>query len=115
TEQKPYEVEIIVAEVGDESSLDQIYRLTYDGSVADEQGYAAMGGSAEAISARLAEGWRIGLTLREGLALAVKSLEGGDRVITGEMLEVAVLDRTRLSRRKFYRFFNSTLDALLAK
>ncbi|MSX17643.1 MAG: proteasome subunit alpha, partial [Actinobacteria bacterium] len=43
TEQKPYEVEIIVAEVGDESSLDQIYRLTYDGSVADEQGYAAMG------------------------------------------------------------------------
>ncbi len=114
TEQKPYEVEIIVAEVGDESSLDQIYRLTYDGSVADEQGYAAMGGSAETISARLAEGWRIGLTLKEGLALAVKSLEGGDRVITGEMLEVAVLDRTRLSRRKFYRIFNSTLDALLA-
>ena len=97
------------------SSLDQIYRLTYDGSVADEQGFAAMGGSADAISARLVEGWRAGLTLKEGLALAVKSLEGGDRTITGEMLEVAVLDRARVSRRKFYRLFNSTLDSLLAK
>lgn len=115
TEQKPYEVEIIVAEVGDESSLDQIYRLTYDGSVADEQGFAAMGGSADAISARLAKSWRIGLTLKEGLALAVQSLEGGERIITGEMLEVAVLDRVRVSRRKFYRLFNSALDALLAK
>src|SRR5660397_164213 len=35
---KPYEVEIVVAEVGDAADDDQIYRLTYDGSVADEHG-----------------------------------------------------------------------------
>ena len=34
--QKPYEVEIVVAEVGDSPHEDQLYRLTYDGSVADD-------------------------------------------------------------------------------
>ena len=39
-ESKPYEVEILVAEVGEpDVDQDQIYRLTYDGSVADEQGF----------------------------------------------------------------------------
>ena len=42
--EKPYEVEIFVAEVGDTAADDQIYRLTYDGQVADEHGYAVMGG-----------------------------------------------------------------------
>ena len=39
---KPYEVEIVVAEVGDGPDDDQMYRLTYDGSVADEHGFVAM-------------------------------------------------------------------------
>lgn len=114
TEQKPYEVEIIVAEVGEVSAADQIYRLTYDGSVADEHGFAAMGGSADAISASLTEGWRPALTTKEGLSLAVKALESGERTITGEMLEVALLDRSRPSRRKFNRLSNAILDSLLA-
>ncbi len=36
---------------------DQVYRLTYDGSVADEHGFVAMGGSAEQITAKLRERW----------------------------------------------------------
>ena len=47
TEAKPYEVEIVVAEVADKPEGDQMYRLTYDGSVADEHGFVAMGGKAE--------------------------------------------------------------------
>ena len=43
SEQKPYEVEIVVAEVGDAAADDQIYRLTYDGSVADEHGFVGDG------------------------------------------------------------------------
>src|SRR4051794_35731231 len=54
-ESKPYEVEIVVAEVGDSSEDDQMYRLTYDGSVADEQHFVAMGGQAETISNALTE------------------------------------------------------------
>jgi proteasome alpha subunit len=48
--QKPYEVEICVAQVGTSPESDELYRITYDGSVQDEPGFMAMGGSAEAIS-----------------------------------------------------------------
>ena len=53
--EKPYEVEIFVAEVGDAADDDQIYRLTYDGQVADEHGYAVIGGAADVVSGYLAE------------------------------------------------------------
>ena len=53
---------------------DQIYRLTYDGSVADEPGYVAMGGQAEQIPTGLQERCRPGLTLSEALGLAVELL-----------------------------------------
>src|SRR3954469_11903664 len=45
--EKPYEVEIVAAQLGLTTELDQIYRLTYDGSVQDEDDYAVMGGSAD--------------------------------------------------------------------
>src|SRR5215203_2690021 len=57
-ESKPYEVEIVVAEVGATPDTDQVYRLTYDGSVADEHGFVAMGGGAEQIETGLKEQWR---------------------------------------------------------
>ena len=53
-ESKPYEVEIVVAEVGRSPEADQIYRLTYDGSVGDEHGFVVMGGAAEQIEVGLA-------------------------------------------------------------
>ena len=113
---KPYEVEIVVAEVGVTEDLDQLYRLTFDGSVADEHGYVAMGGSAEAISAELAKSWRSGLTLSEALQLAVDSLGrfGSDEVkdLSVEQLEVAVLDRNR-PRRTFYRINVTKMNELL--
>ena len=56
--EKPYEVEIFVAEVGDRAEDDQIYRLTYDGQVADEHGFAVMGGSAEPVTTYLKEHYR---------------------------------------------------------
>jgi len=44
---KPFEVEIVVAEVGAQPSDDQIYRITFDGSVTDEPGFVAFGGQAD--------------------------------------------------------------------
>ena len=52
-ESKPFEIEIVVAEVGADTDSDQIFRLTYDGSVADEQGFVAMGGASDAAEERL--------------------------------------------------------------
>ena len=73
-ESKPYEVEIVVAEVGATPATDQVYRLTYDGSVADEHGFVAMGGGAEQIEAGLTERWSEGLHLSDALGLAVELL-----------------------------------------
>src|SRR6185503_860054 len=72
--EKPYEIEIFVAEIGDSPDDDQIYRLTYDGSVADEKGFAVMGGSAETVNTYLTDHYREGLALVEALGLAVQAL-----------------------------------------
>ena len=95
-----------VAEVGDSAEEDQIYRLTYDGSVADEHGYAVMGGSAEQIGAYLEQHYRTGASLVRRAPLAVDALghDGdGPRTLDANQLEVAVLDRTRTQKRKFRR------------
>jgi proteasome alpha subunit len=117
-ESKPYEVELVVAEVGASVEHDQIYRLTYDGSVADEQGFVAMGGGAEQIDAGLREAWRPGMNLAEVLVLAVGQLAadpaGGEaRTLSPEQLEVAVLDRYR-PRRRFRRVSGELLARLLS-
>ena len=118
--QKPYEVEIVVAEVGAGPADDQVYRLTYDGSVADEHGWAVMGGQADAIARHLDERYREGATLADALALAVDGLAndgsgsgGGPRDLAAAALEVAVLDRDR-ERRAFRRLNSSVLERLLA-
>ena len=113
--EKPYEVEIFVAEVGDSVDDDQIYRLTYDGSVADEHGYAVMGGLAEQVSGYLADHYVDGLDLVRALHVAVAALGHDDvqpRTLTVDRLEVALLDRTRTQPRKFRRISGQRLHTL---
>jgi len=114
-EPKPYEVELVVAEVGDSSDNDQIYRLTYDGSVADEHGFAAMGGQVDQISGELTQSWRVGMTLREAVQLASRLLGAAGGSLKEDSLEVAVLDRTRVATRKFSRINGSALKSLLSE
>ena len=115
--EKPYEVEIFVAEVGDSAEGDQIYRLPHDGSIVDEHGSVAVGGNAEQISSYLDQRHRDGMTLSEALKLAVQALSrdtnGSEREIPAERLEVAVLDRTRPQKRKFKRITGRQLARLL--
>ena len=117
-EHKPYEVEIVVAEVGRAPADDQIYRLTYDGSVADEQGYVVMGGNTEALATVLARSWRPGMHLGQALQCAIATLAtpangGPPRELDANTLEVAVLDRTR-PRRTFRRIPGQLLTQLLS-
>ena len=116
--EKPYEVELFVAEIGDEAGDDQVYRLTYDGQVADEHGYAVMGGAADEVAAYLHDSFTPGMPLEAAVRLAVAALghtEGSDRVIPATQLEVAVLDRTRTRPRKFARIVGERLVALLGE
>jgi len=119
--EKPYEVELFVAEIGDSPADDQIYRLTYQGQVTDEHQYAVMGGADEVVAAYLKEHYTENASLSDALHLAVAALgrspEDGngtaDRVIPAGDLEVAVLDRTRTQPRKFLRLMPARLEAML--
>jgi len=71
---KPMEVELVVAEVGDTSDDDQIYRLSFDGSVADEPGFVVMGGGAAALRDKLRESFDPNATLDEALVTAIQTL-----------------------------------------
>ncbi|MDA0564587.1 proteasome subunit alpha [Streptomonospora sp. S1-112] len=114
---KPWEVEIVVAEVGEDAAADQIYRITFDGSVVDEQGFLAMGGSAEQVTTALKERFNKDAGLGEALSAAVHALRhenGEQRDIEAAGLEVAVLERARREHRKFRRIQGERLSALLA-
>jgi proteasome alpha subunit len=117
TETKPFEVEIVVAEVGSTAEQDQVFRLTYDGSVTEEHGFVAMGGQAEQLTGGLQERWQPGMTLANTLILAVELLArdpagGAPRTLAPAQLEVAVLDRQR-PRRAFRRLGGQLLERLL--
>jgi proteasome alpha subunit len=115
---KPFEVEIVVAEVAEAPAEDQIYRITFDGSVNDEHGYVAMGGQAEAIATVLKEHYSEGMSLTGALAAAIAGLTAqanGDQMDTSaSQLEVAVLERSR-DHRTFRRLTGARLESLLAE
>lgn len=113
---KPWEVEIVVAEVGDTVDLDQIYRITFDGSVVDERDFLAMGGSADAVSAALKDRYAKDASLSAALGAAMHALahENGERrELESSSLEVALLERTRVEHRKFRRIQGARLERLI--
>ena len=116
--QKPYEVEIVVAEVGKTADDDQIYRITFDGSVADERDFSVMGGQADQVAATLKDSYREGMTLSEAFMVALTALagqdNGGRQNITTSQLEVVLLDRGR-QHRAFRRLTGPRLEGLMAE
>lgn len=111
-EMKPMEVEILVAEIGDEPGEDELFHILYDGSVVDEARFSVLGGEAEAITGRLEESFEPALTLDAAVRAAVDALAGPERTLGSGDLEVAVLSRGN-GRRKFGRIEGTELDALL--
>lgn len=122
TEQaKPYEVELCVAEVAHygETKQPELYRITYDGSIADEPHFVVMGGTTEPITTALKESYAENADLREAARIAVKALRAGSEASNGDQstldvgsLEVAILDVNR-PRRAFRRINRAALENLL--
>ena len=130
---KPFEVEICVAEVGANLGEDQLFRLTYDGSINDEPQYMVLGGQAETISNALKAAYADNMELATALDVAVRALtttpaagpsssaasaanqaNGAERPkLDTDRLEVAVLERSR-PNRAFRRISGAALTALLA-
>ena len=128
TEQaKPYEVELCVAEVAHHGEIKapEIYRITYDGSIADEPDFVVMGGTTEPIANALKETYSANAELEEAIRIAVGALRAGiastagnatpaaePRALGPATLEVAILDANR-PRRAFRRIARPTLATML--
>jgi proteasome alpha subunit len=118
-ELKPLEVEVIVAEVGDDELAghenNAIFRVQFDGSISDHEGYCVIGGAAEEMNNYLTNEYRPGMPLGDALRLGRTALqraaEGEPRVAL-ENLEVCVLERARTGR-KFRRLTTDTVGGLL--
>ena len=124
---KPYEVEIVVAEVGLQPDGDQIYRISWDGSVSDEPGFVAFGGQADQVAAALKERFSDGMSMTEALGAALAALaapaaasgaaaasNGSQPDLTAANLEVAILDRAR-AHRTFRRLAGPRLEELITE
>jgi len=124
---KPYEVEIVVAEVGAKPDGDQIYRISWDGSVSDEPGFVAFGGQADQVASALKERFSDGMSLPEALGAALAALaapatasgassaaNGAQPELTAANLEVAILDRAR-AHRTFRRLHGPRLEELITE
>ncbi len=117
SEVKPYECEILVAAVGENTEHTELFHILYDGSVTDRTGWVAMGGQSEALNGYFEEHFPKGYPdnvpdLAAALRLgreALRSVE--ERDIPPGGLEAAVLDRAR-ARRKFRRLAETELGQL---
>ncbi|MFQ5804619.1 MAG: proteasome subunit alpha [Candidatus Methylomirabilales bacterium] len=109
---KPLEVELLVVEVGERPTQDEMYRISFDGSIGDEQGYATIGGQADELKLYLKDKYEEGITLEASLKLATKALEASaNQKVRAHNLEVAILNRHHPGR-KFRRFTMTELIAL---
>jgi proteasome alpha subunit len=117
TEQmKPWEVEVLVAQVGVTQDTDELYRVVYDGSLFDEDGVMAMGGHADQLMEMLRDGYAEGMDLGAAVKLGVGALgrAGGDeRTIEPANLEVALLDRA-VAGRAFRRLSDAEITTHLS-
>ena len=111
-EMKPLEVEMIVAEIGEETASDQLFHLLYDGTVMDTRGFVVIGGEADVIRGRMEEAWGQELALSAAVSVSVSALAGPDRTLVPDDLEVAVLSREN-GRRAFGRLEGGDLAGLL--
>jgi proteasome alpha subunit len=111
---KPFEVEVLVAEVAHgNGTRSEMYHILYDGTIEDERNFAAMGGQADDIRRFLRDNYRENLPLAEALQLGVRALTvTQNKSLSEKDLEVAVLDRTR-PRRTFRRISAEQLGSLL--
>ena len=98
---KPYEVEILLAEISEDGNEHRLFRVTYDGTLFDERKYVAIGGKAEQLVEALEDLWTEGMNLQQAFNVGMEAFsraEGRE----SEGWEVAVLDGNN-GRRAFRR------------
>jgi proteasome alpha subunit len=111
-EMKPYEVEILLAEVREQQEDDELYHILYDGIVMDDESWSAIGGRSERIAEQLAERYDTAMDSGAAIRLGASVLSDTDAPLSTN-LEVALLQRG-VAGRAFRRITGDELDAILA-
>ena len=103
---KPFEVEIVVAEVGDPELAgheeNALFKVGFDGTIQDTGRFCVIGGSVENLQSHMESNYRQGLPLGEAVQLgrgALLRAENGTPDLPAESLEVCVLDGNRTGRK----------------
>ncbi len=109
-EVKPYEVELMVVEVGADADDNRIFKITYDGTLFADRRFSAIGGKEDALLEALDADYDEGapLTTVLGWAKAACSSLTENGVAPGEW-EAAVVDRLN-GRRAFRRLESAEID-----
>jgi proteasome alpha subunit len=120
-EMKPLEVELIVAEVGDDSlsghEQNSLYRVKFDGFISDHKGFCVIGGNVQDVQSVLDDDYREGITRGEAVNLGLKALLRGasdSSTLDATKLEVCILDRLRVGR-KFVRLSAEVVHGMLSE
>jgi proteasome alpha subunit len=115
-EMKPLEVEILVAEVADNATNDQLFHIFYDGTVLDERKFCVLGGDSDAIYARMKESPLLtelhSAQLSDVVQLCRNALSGPDRILPVDECEIAILKRAG-ERRSFTRLDDAEVNSLV--
>jgi proteasome alpha subunit len=119
-EMKPLEVELIVAEVGDDSlaghERNSLYRVKFDGFISDHKGFCVIGGNVDDVQGVLEDDYRDDMTQGDAINLGLKALTRGasdSNTLDATTLEVCILDRSR-TRRKFTRLSADVVQGMLS-
>jgi proteasome alpha subunit len=111
--QKPLEVEILVAQLGNALRPTKLYRVAYEGTISDEPSFAVLGGDADTIRDRFALSESSLQSLKTTLRDASSALAGPDRVLSVNDLEVCILEDQGI-RRTFQRLSDERVSELLS-
>jgi proteasome alpha subunit len=118
-EMKPLEVEIIVAEVGDDTLVghekNSLYRVKFDGFISDHKGFCVIGGNVDDVQGVLESEYEEGMAQEDAINLGLKALTSGasdSSTLDATTLEVCILDRSQTGR-KFTRLSADVVQGML--
>jgi len=112
-ETKPFEVELLICELGREGQPNHMLQISYDGTLVDERGVLAIGGKADVLGGALRERFTEAMELDAAIRLGMEVFaETENRPLDG--WEAAVLEEGS-ARRCFRRLADAELESLSAR
>lgn len=110
---KPYEVELLIAQVDEPGGPAELYHILYDGSIVDEHRFVAIGGDTEPLMQAMEQSWQLGMDRDAVIRACASALrEAGGAAVEASTLEVSGLDAQK-PRRRFFRVRDEALEAAL--